>query len=109
MTLEFQGVDEPDGETAESYAASYCDCGQPDVRLEITEGVTSWWCESCTKAMSDWFVESAEMAPVKVTFTIEPGHCTCNMMDQLSCDCAQWPLVMLVPEGESVDKETAGG
>jgi hypothetical protein len=61
--------------------------------MEISDGDLSWGCDGCKKPMSDWFTENACMDPTKVSFTIEPGHCTCNMYDQLSCDCGQWPVV----------------
>jgi hypothetical protein len=85
--------DGDDTETPESYAAQTCACKEPDVWMEISEGDLVWGCDGCKKPMSDWFTESVLMNPIKVSYTVEPGCCTCNMLDQFSCDCDQWPVV----------------
>lgn len=102
--------DESERMTSEEYDESFCTCKEPDIWMEISDGDLTWDCHGCKKPMSDWFTEMVTMDPIKVSMRIEPGHCTCNMYVQLSCDCGQWPVVKPVMEGEDVnDKEAAGG
>jgi hypothetical protein len=89
-----------DHDAAEPEDCGHCCCKAPAIWFEISEGELSWGCDACNKPMSDWFLETVCMDPIKVSFRVEPGHCTCNMHDQLHCDCDQWPVVKPMSEGE---------
>jgi hypothetical protein len=84
----------------DEYAAQFCQCEKPKVMLEIDCGSVGLRCATCEKPMSDWHTESAAMEPIEVTVSVEPGYCTCNMMNQLSCDCDQRALLKPVIGGE---------
>jgi hypothetical protein len=103
MSLHFTPVDplEASGQMSEDeYAEQFCQCEKPKVMLEIDCGSIGLRCATCEKPMSDWHTKSASMEPIEVTVSIEPGYCTCNMMDQLSCDCDQQALLKPVIGGE---------
>lgn len=95
--------------TPESWAAQFCSCEKAQVRLSIEDACVHLDCAACGKPMNDWFQENVQMAPIPVSYEIHPGHCTCNMMLQTSCDCDQWPVITPLPEGESMNNKEAPG
>lgn len=93
--------DAEEARRAEEDYKNVCRCKDPVGVLEIDCGAVLFTCDLCQKPLSDEASEILCMAPVKVRLYWDPGHCTCNMMNQLSCDCDQWLMAEPVAqEGE---------
>ena len=84
----------------------YCECKGDLVSIEIDCGSVYVKCLACEKNKHESYADYFCAGPMKFTVTLDP--CSCNFMDQYTCDCDRYFNGVLVAKGESMNTDIEG-